>query len=104
MATLAALVCAYAGFAQVSPSEILNPQLKALESQYFSQLKTINQQIARTHFPFPFYLSRAVGLDPSEQVEADTRGLEFRRFKDRVILKALEFQSARIRLHLLRGI
>jgi hypothetical protein len=81
-------VCASAGLAQVSPNEILNPQLKALEIQYLPQLKAINQQIAKTHFPFPFYLSRVVGLDPSEQVEADTRGLEFRRFKDRVVLKA----------------
>jgi hypothetical protein len=74
--------------AQVSPNEILNPQLKALEKQYFTQLKTINQEIAKTSFPFPFYLSRVVGLDPSQQVEADTRGLEFRRFRDRVTLKA----------------
>jgi hypothetical protein len=80
--------CVAGAAAQVSPNEILNPQLKALESQYLSQLKTINQEIARTHFPFPFYLSRAVGLDPSQQVEADTRGLEFVRFKDRVVLKA----------------
>ena len=80
--------CAGAGFAQVSPNEILNPQLKNLESEYFSQLKTINQQIAKTHFPFPFYLSRVVGLDPSEQIEADTRGLEFKLFKDRLVLKA----------------
>jgi len=74
--------------AQVSPNEILNPQLKALETQNFPQLKTINQEIARTHFPFPFYLSRVVGLDPSQQVEADTRGLEFVRFRDRIVLKA----------------
>jgi len=80
--------CASTGIAQVSPNEILNPQLKALESQYFSQLKTINQQLAKAQFPFPFYLSRVVGLDPSEQVEADTRGLEFKRFRDRVVLKA----------------
>jgi len=33
-------------------------------------------------------LSRVVGLDPSQQMEADTRGLEFKRFKDRVVLKA----------------
>jgi hypothetical protein len=74
--------------AQVSPNEILNPQLKALEKQYFPQLKTINQEIAKAKFPFPFYLSRLVGLDPSQQVEADTRGLEFVRFRDRVTLKA----------------
>jgi len=76
------------GSAQVSPNEILNPQLKALEKRYFQELKTINQAIAKTHFPFPFYLSRLVGLDPAKQAEADSRGLEFVRFKDRVVLKA----------------
>jgi hypothetical protein len=73
--------------AQVSPSEILNPDLKALEQSYFQQLKTLNQSIARTKFPFPFYISRFVGLDPAQQAEADSRGLEFVRFQDRVILK-----------------
>jgi hypothetical protein len=73
--------------AQVSPAEVLNPDLKALEQTYFQQLKTINQSIARTKFPFPFYLSRFVGLDPTQQAEADSRGLEFVRFQDRVILK-----------------
>ena len=72
---------------QVNPSEILNPDLKALEETYFQQLKTLNQSIARTKFPFPFYLSRFVGLDPAQQAEADSRGLEFVRFQDRVILK-----------------
>jgi hypothetical protein len=72
---------------QVSPSEILNPDLKALEASYFQQLKTINQSIARTKFPYPFYLSRFVGLDPAQQAEADSRGLEFVRFQDRIILK-----------------
>src|ERR1700694_4689672 len=74
-------------FAQVSPSEILNPDLKALEQSYFQQLKTLNQSIARTKFPFPFYLSRFVGIDPAQQAEADSRGLEFVRFQDHVILK-----------------
>jgi hypothetical protein len=82
------LGCARNSSAQVSPNEILNPQLKALEKQYFAQLKAINQEIAKTSFPFPFYLSRVVGLDPSQQVEADTRGLEFKRFRDHVTLKA----------------
>jgi hypothetical protein len=73
--------------AQVSPSEILNPDLKTLEETYFQRLKTLNQSIAKTKFPFPFYLSRFVGLDPAKQAEADSRGLEFVRFQDRVILK-----------------
>jgi len=82
------LGCAIDADAQVSPNEILDPTLKALEKEYFAQLKTINQEITRTQFPFTFNLNRMVGLDPSKQVEADTRGLEFKRFKDRVILKA----------------
>ena len=88
LAAALGFVSACATSAQVSPNEILNSQLRALESQYFSQLKTINQQIAKTHFPFPFFLSRVVGLDPAQQIEADTRGLEFKHFKDRVVLKA----------------
>jgi hypothetical protein len=84
---LAISFCARSSSAQVSPSEILNPDLKALEESYFQQLKTINQSVARTKFPFPFYLSRFVGLDPARQAEADSRGLEFVRFQDRVILK-----------------
>jgi hypothetical protein len=73
--------------AQVSPAEILNPDLKALEETYFPQLKSIHQEIAKTKFPFSFYLSRYVGLDPARQAETDSRGLEFVRFQDRAILK-----------------
>jgi len=73
--------------AQVSPNEILNPDLKALEQNYLQQLIGINQSISKIKFPFPFYLSRYVGLDPAKQAEADSRGLEFVRFQDRVILK-----------------
>ncbi|HKD50777.1 MAG TPA: hypothetical protein VKB90_08270 [Candidatus Acidoferrum sp.] len=73
--------------AQVSPNEILNPDLKALEQTYFQQLIGINQSIAKIKLPFPFYLSRYVGLDPAKQAEADSRGLEFVRFQERVILK-----------------
>jgi len=74
--------------AQVSPNEVSDPVLRALEKEYFPQLKTVNQAVARVHFPFPFNLSRYVGLEPAQQVEADTRGLEFVHFKDRVVLKA----------------
>src|SRR6202158_2641099 len=73
--------------AQVSPAEILNPDLKVLEETYFPQLKALNQSVAKTRFPFPFYLSRYVGIDPAQQAETDSRGLEFVRFQDRVILK-----------------
>src|ERR1700745_1760763 len=87
--TLVLLLAVFAitAAAQVSPNEILNTDLKALEQTYFQQLIGINQSIAKTKFPFPFYLSRYIGLDPAKQAEADSRGLEFVRFQDRVILK-----------------
>src|SRR5271157_2023134 len=73
--------------AQVNPNEILNPDLKALEKEYFPQLKSLNQAINRMHFPFPFFLSRYVGIEPSKQAETDSRGLEFVTFRDRTVLK-----------------
>src|SRR6266700_3530252 len=84
---IAIALSAQSASAQVSPAEILNPDLHALEETYFPQLKALNQSIAKTKFPFPFYLSRFVGIDPAKQAEADSRGLEFVRFQDRVILK-----------------
>ncbi len=83
----ALLACAQPGFAQVSPAEILNPDLKAAESKYFSQLKELHNQISHLKFPFPFLLSRYVGIDPAKQAETDSRGLEFVRFRGRVVLK-----------------
>src|SRR5208283_3902171 len=85
----AALVLANASrvSAQVNPNEILNPELKALEKEYFPQLKSLNQAIAKMHFPFPFYLSRYVGIEPSKQAETDSRGLEFVKFRDRTVFK-----------------
>jgi len=73
--------------AQVNPNEILNPDLKALEKEYFPQLKSLNQTIAKMRFPFPFYLSRYAGIEPSKQAETDSRGLEFVKFRDRTVLK-----------------
>ena len=75
------------GLAQVSPAEIVSPELKAAEAQYLPQLKQISHSITLTKFPFSFFLSRYVGLDPAKQAEADSRGLEFVKFHDRVVLK-----------------
>ena len=80
-------ICAPHLSAQVSPAEVLNPDLKGLEQTYLHQLKDLNESITELKFPFPFYLSRYVEIDPSQQAGADSRGLEFVRFQDRVLLK-----------------
>ncbi|MBZ5528499.1 MAG: hypothetical protein LAN71_11440 [Acidobacteriia bacterium] len=73
--------------AQVHPAEIVNPQLKTLEETYFQQLIALNHKIAAAKFPLEFKLSRYVGLSPKQQEGADSRGLEFVKFRDRFILK-----------------
>lgn len=72
---------------QMNPAEIINPELKAAETKYFSQLKALNHAIEATRFPFSFYVSRYVGLNPAQQAESDSRGIEFVRFHDQVVLK-----------------
>jgi hypothetical protein len=75
-------------WSQVSPTEILNPPLKSAEETYLPQLEALNRAVGSLKFPpFTFRLSRYVGLDPKQQVETDTRGIEFVRFHDRVVLK-----------------
>jgi len=89
IAILAALlfVVSSASPAQVSPSEILNPDLRALETEYLQQLIGLNHGISATKFPFPFVLGRYVDVDPKDQPGNDNRGLEFVRFHERLILK-----------------
>jgi hypothetical protein len=87
LTTAFVLASASSASAQVNPNEILDPDLKALEKEYFPQLKSLNQVIAKMHFPFPFYLSRYVGIEPAKQAETDSRGLEFVKFRDRTVLK-----------------
>ena len=72
---------------QVSPAEIPNPQLKALESTYLPRLIELNRAVSATKFPLPFSLSRYVGLETDRQGVADSRGIEFVKFHDRLVLK-----------------
>jgi hypothetical protein len=73
--------------AQVNPVEIANPRLKAAQTAYFPEIKTLYKQIGEASFPFRFGLGRYVGLDPGQQAESDSRGIEFVFFHDRLILK-----------------
>jgi hypothetical protein len=89
-ASLLLALCAGSGrvaFAQVSPAEVRDPQLKSLESQYLPKLTSLNRQISADKFPFRFVLSRYVDVDPKNKLGIDTRGLEFVRFHGRTLLK-----------------
>jgi hypothetical protein len=84
---LASMAAAGAGWAQVSPPEIRDPDLRQLETTYLQQLKTLHHSISSTRFPFPFSLVRYVGAGPKSAAAADSRGIEFVRFHERTVLK-----------------
>jgi hypothetical protein len=88
------LLAADPGLAQVSPSEIANPSLRATEQQYLPQLQSLQHAISETQFRLPFILTRYVGVDPSLQASLDTRGLEFVYFQRRMLLKTSGFYTA----------
>src|SRR5512146_1572729 len=80
----ALLICAPSAFAQVSPNEITDPQLRAAEQAYLPKLVEINRAVGAAQFPFLFSLNRYVGLDAKQQAGADRRGLEFVNFHGRI--------------------
>jgi hypothetical protein len=84
---IAMLVAPQCECAQVSPSEILNPRLKALEKDYFTQLIAYNRAVQSLKFPYPFLLRRYIGLSAKEDASPDTRGLEFLMYHNQPILK-----------------
>jgi len=88
------LLAASSAVGQVSPGEIANPNLKAAEQEYLPQIRSLQHAINETQFPFPFILTRYVGLDPSRQASLDTRGIEFVYFQNRILLKTSGFYTA----------
>src|SRR6202140_5670970 len=88
------LLAASSALAQVSPTEIANPKLKAAEQEYLPQLRSVQHAIGETQFPLPFILTRYVRLDPVPQASLDTRGIEFVYFQNRVLLKTSGFYTA----------
>ena len=73
--------------AQVSPGEIVNPRLKALQESYFLQLQSLHHSIAACKFPFPFRLARYVKAIKGQKEALDSNGIEFVYFQQHIVLK-----------------
>jgi len=70
------LCCLAAGQA-LTPAEIKNPQMRALQEKYFQQLQAVGAEIQGHIFPYPFYFSRVLDLELVQQERADQRSLRF---------------------------
>ncbi|MBZ5599484.1 MAG: hypothetical protein LAN83_14325 [Acidobacteriia bacterium] len=81
------LLLAGASLAQVlSPAEIKDTDLRALQQQYMDDLKQVGQDILANQFEYPFYLSRKLDLDEAQQARADQRSIRFDRFNSQIVL------------------
>ena len=61
----------------LTPAEIKNPQMRALQEKYLQQLQAVGGEIQGHIFPYPFYFSRVLDLELAQQERADQRSLRF---------------------------
>src|SRR5205814_363066 len=61
----------------VPPTQIKDPQLRALQSKHLSALTAAAAEIAAHNYPAKFYLTRELDLRGSDLKSADQRSIEF---------------------------
>jgi hypothetical protein len=61
----------------LTPAEIKNPQMRALQEKYLQQLQAVGAEIQGHIYPYPFYVSRVLDLEMAQQERADQRSLRF---------------------------
>jgi hypothetical protein len=82
------LLAAASGWAQVlSPEEIRDSQLRALQQKYRNELKLIPHAIGSRSLPYRFYFSRRMDLEETAQKSSDQRSIQFDRYQGRLVLK-----------------
>src|SRR5271165_2957195 len=81
------LIVASLSLAQVvPPPEIKDPALRALQQRYLDDLKLAGEDILSHHFDYPFYLSRKLDLDQTQQQIADQQSLRFDSYKGKTVV------------------
>jgi hypothetical protein len=71
----------------VSPLEIADPELRALQQRYTGTLQAIAAQIEGHKFPYPFYFSRVLDIDEARQRQLDQRSIRFAKFENQTVLQ-----------------
>jgi len=70
----------------VSPVEIKDPALRALQQQYMDDLSRAGEDILANQFAYPFYLSRKLDLDQARQQIADQSSIRFDTYSGKTVL------------------
>ena len=84
--TILLFVAGLASAQVVSPVEIQDPDMRALQQNSMSQLQVAAQHIAAHHFDYPFYFSRKLDVDQKQQQRIDQHSIRFERFNGATVL------------------
>ena len=71
----------------LTPAEIKEPQMRALQEKHFQQLQTIGSEVQAHIFPYAFYFSRVLDLELSQQERADQRSLRFDNYSGMTVVE-----------------
>ncbi len=71
----------------LSPSEIRDPELRALQQKHLDDLKSVAADISSLQFPYHFYLSRTLDVSEDQEKNADQRAIQFGRFRGQIVLQ-----------------
>lgn len=70
----------------VSPIEIKDPALRALQQQYMEDLKRAGEDILANHFEYPFYFSRKLDIDEQQQKSGNQASIRFDHYNGKTVL------------------
>jgi hypothetical protein len=71
----------------LSPAEIVDPALRALQQKYLQELKAAAVDITAHQYPYKFYLSRTLDVTEKQELQTDQRSIRFAQFQGRTVLQ-----------------
>ena len=71
----------------LSPPEILDPAMRALQQKHLPELKAAAVDITSHHYPFKFYLSRKLDVTEQQEQLTDQRSIRFTNFQGQTVVQ-----------------
>lgn len=71
----------------LSPPEILDPAMRALQQKHLPELRSAAVDITSHRYPYRFYLSRKLDLTEQQEQENDQRSIRFSNFQGHTVLQ-----------------
>jgi hypothetical protein len=71
----------------LSPAEIVDPALRALQQKYLQELKAAAVDITAHQYPYKFYLSRTLDVTEKQELQTDQRSIRFAQFRGHTVLQ-----------------